>query len=115
MNTTTLARPGRRPGALVAPHHDPRPCVVNPPQWWDVGDDGNAAAMWLCRKRCPLADTCEPEGGSIRQGVPWGGGFYRKAPTALYVCPDCGHPRVRQGARGISVCKCPARTQAVAE
>lgn len=107
MNTSTLARPGRRPGALVPADLDPRPCVVNPPQWWDVGNDGNAAAMWLCRKRCPLIDQCTPEAGAIRQGAAWGGSQYAKAPTELQVCPYCKHPKVRLHTRGPRICKCP--------
>ena len=107
MSTATLQRPGRRPGALVAVALDPRPCVVNPPQWWDVGNDGNAAAMWLCRKRCPFADACEPEVGAIRRGDAWGGGPYSKTPTPLKVCRDCGHPKVRYSTNGPRVCKCP--------
>ncbi|GAA3765723.1 hypothetical protein [Micromonospora maritima] len=106
MTTSTLARPGRRPGALVPVALDPRPCVVNPPQWWDVGNDGNAAAMWLCKKRCPLAGTCTPESGVIRQGIAWGGSQYAKTPTALKVCPHCKHPKVRHSNRGATTCKC---------
>lgn len=103
--TATLARPGRRPGALVAVALDPRPCVVNPPQWWDLGDDGNATAMWLCRTRCPFnndENACEITPGTIRRGQPYG-----DSPKPVKVCQDCRHPRVRQGTRGPAYCKCP--------
>ncbi|MFD6770627.1 hypothetical protein ACFWC6_30890 [Micromonospora chalcea] len=106
MTTSTLARPGRRPGALVPAALDPRPCVINPPQWWDVGNDGNAAAMWLCKKRCPLRDQCTPEAGAIRQGAAWGGAE-NAAPRQLKNCADCGHPRMRASNRGAFTCKCP--------
>lgn len=105
MSTATLARPGRRPGALVPVGFDPRPCVVNPAEWWDTGNDGNAAAMWLCRKRCPVNDdTCQPSVGSIRRGIPYVGTY---KPQEAKVCDDCKHPRVRNSSRGPVVCKCP--------
>lgn len=80
MSTATMHRPalrpqpGPRPGALVAPGLDPRPCVTNPPQWWDTGHKNNADAIDLCRTQCPLFGTgqCKPlrgETGTIRDGI----------------------------------------------
>lgn len=76
MTTTLLPLrplPGPTTGALVAAHLDPRPCVTNPPQWWDTGDGNNHTAMTLCRTQCPLYNTgkCKPgpgEVGMIRNG-----------------------------------------------
>lgn len=91
MSTMTLARPGRRPGALVAANLDPRPCVTNPPQWWDTGHAGNGDAIRLCNTACPLktvcaADTDQPI-GVIRAGIP-----YDDDGRRLNTCTTCDHP-----------------------
>ncbi|MFE9955868.1 hypothetical protein [Micromonospora sp. NPDC005299] len=101
MTPLTLVRP--EPRGLVAPGLDPRPCVTNPPQMWDLGNDGNRQAMALCQT-CPAMDddTCEITPGTIRRGIPWSDHL-----NEVKLCHRCGHPRIRQSNRGPITCKCP--------
>jgi hypothetical protein len=92
--TTLLTRPtlqplpARRPGALVAPHHDLRPCVTNPPQWWDTGNRRGNTALRLCGT-CPWIDQCTPTNGDKPTGVIRAGVAYDDNGRPARLCKGC--------------------------
>lgn len=94
--TTTLLRPlpGPTAGALVAAHHDPRPCVTNPVGWWDTGHKNNPTAINLCKTRCPLKqrNECKPRPNEKPIGVIRAGKAYNGRGNPLKQCPICQQP-----------------------
>lgn len=84
--------PGPAAGALVAPHHDPRPCVTRPAQWWDTGNSQNVRAIDLCKKQCPLRAECKPGRYEKPIGVIRAGVAYNDRGTAIKQCPICDRP-----------------------
>lgn len=72
-----------------------RLCVGQPPELWEVGDDGNRLALALCRV-CPQLGWCSStsvdERGVIRAGVAYG-----DTGRVLPVC-RCGYPNRKQPA-----------------
>lgn len=103
--------PGVRPGALVAPQLDPRPCVSRPARWWDTGDEHNAIAIRLCRNVCPLRDACAPLGEGSPKDQIIAGLAYNHAGKQIAICRRCDRPRIRSTARGVSRCGCPTRSK----
>jgi hypothetical protein len=110
MNTATLTRPALRAlpgpakGALVAPQHDPRPCVTNPIGWWDTGDRNNQRAIALCHT-CPALATCGPKFGEERpRGVIQGGVPYDERGRKARLCRSCSKPLARGTDRRIVNC-----------
>ncbi|MBM0277236.1 hypothetical protein [Micromonospora tarensis] len=110
MSATTILplRPltASRPGALVAPHHDPRPCVTNPVGWWDTGHKNNPVAINLCNTRCPLKlrDECKPGKYEKPIGVVRAGVAYDDRGTALKQCPICQRPMTKHFANRAPRC-----------
>jgi hypothetical protein len=108
--TTTLTRPALRPlppprdGALVAAHHDPRPCVTSPPQWWDSGNRHNPRAINLCRTACPFRQQCEPDNGDPAIGVIRGGVAYDERGKPLPLCHQCQQPLNKSVQPGSNTC-----------
>lgn len=86
--------PSPTTGALVAAHHDPRPCVTNPVGWWDTGHKKNPTAINLCNTRCPLKlrNECKPSKYEKPLGVIRAGIAYNGRGTALKQCPICQQP-----------------------
>ena len=107
MTTVLLPAPRRRPGALMAPTLDQRPCVTHPPQWWDLGHDNNDLALRGCTD-CRLPDRCMPTGEPPR-GVIRAGNAYDDQGNRLAICTTCGHPRIRRSFGGPVTCRCPKK------
>lgn len=99
MTTTVLTRPALkplpapRPGALLAAHHNPRPCATNPAHWWDTGDRNNGRAIDLCRTACPFLNTCAPKKGELKPlGVIRAGAAYDDRGRKSRLCRTCSGP-----------------------
>ena len=115
MTAATLTRPADV--GLMAPGHDPRPCVNKPPQWWDLGNEHNPRAIRYCRNVCPLRKECvsgiteetKPK-AQIRGGHP-----YNEYGKKLTVCPNCDTPRTRVGTYGPPTCGCPRRADEISQ
>lgn len=114
--TATLTRAALRPlppprdGAFVAAHHDPRPCVTNPAQWWDTGHRLNPRALTLCQTACPLAarQDCAPKGKTAALGVIRAGVAYDERGHRVHLCRTCRMPLnkgIRPGSRDCDLCR----------
>lgn len=100
-----LAHLAHRGPAVTRPR-----CQGPPPEYWDIGDDGNRLALMLCdvcpRRRGTECDAglADPNPhGVIRAGVP-----YSEAGNAISICIICGYPNLgfRDGIIGKGCPRC---------
>lgn len=81
-------------------------CHGRPPEWWDVGDEGNRLARALCRV-CPARDGDQCDAGQpdphpvgvIRAGIP-----YSDAGDRMPLCPACRGPLHGYRGGGLTAC-----------
>jgi hypothetical protein len=73
-------------------------CRTRPPDWWDLGDDGNRLAIALCSV-CPVRSSCS-SGDEEPHGVVRAGVAYRDTGERAQVCL-CGRPIPTRRDRGV--------------
>lgn len=77
-------------------------CMTRPPEWWDLGNDGNRLALLLCNA-CPRVARCG-EGDPKPHGVILAGIAWADSGVALPIC-WCGYPQTNY--RGGTAADCP--------
>jgi hypothetical protein len=70
---------------------DLRPCVTNPPQWWDTGNRSGNKAVRLCGT-CPWNEQCTPARGDRPHGVIRAGVAYGDDGRPVRLCKSCSTP-----------------------
>lgn len=92
-----MSTPTRAPHYVPLPAHV-RACDVRPPQWWDLGNKGNAVALKYCNT-CPFKATCKLPTGKPEDQI-LAGVAYGTEGDVLQICDTCGHPVQRGSYRG---------------